>query len=154
MHGTATKLQTPRKIEVSGAVTGNANFDGSNNVTIVTKQTNVAVIEGTVQLAANSSDNLSQNKALITTKEINYPQGFTANNSVVISTGTVNNVYISEKGLAYGDIFSSNVNSQAMLSGAMPKNVSLQPKNILLFIGNISTQVVTYKYKIVLLKVS
>ena len=34
--GTATKLQTARNIAISGAVTGNANFDGSGNITIST----------------------------------------------------------------------------------------------------------------------
>ena len=32
--GSATKLQTPRNIALSGATTGNVNFDGSSNVTI------------------------------------------------------------------------------------------------------------------------
>ncbi|MCZ2946007.1 phage tail protein [Acinetobacter baumannii] len=37
---TATKLQTPRNIAISGAVSGSANFDGSGNITIVTTSNN------------------------------------------------------------------------------------------------------------------
>lgn len=37
---TATKLQTPRNIAISGAVSGSANFDGSGNITIVTTANN------------------------------------------------------------------------------------------------------------------
>ena len=37
---TATKLQTPRNIALSGAVSGNANFDGSGNITINTTANN------------------------------------------------------------------------------------------------------------------
>ena len=45
---TASKLQTPRNIAISGAVSGNANFDGSGNVEIVTSpNTNsLRVVEG------------------------------------------------------------------------------------------------------------
>ena len=38
---TADKLKTPRNIAVSGAVTGNTNFDGSANVTITTELSNI-----------------------------------------------------------------------------------------------------------------
>lgn len=34
--GTATKLQTPRTITLSGSVSGSASFDGSSNITITT----------------------------------------------------------------------------------------------------------------------
>lgn len=37
---TATKLQTPRNIAISGAVSGSANFDGSGNITINTTSNN------------------------------------------------------------------------------------------------------------------
>ena len=37
MLGTATKLKNARKIGLSGAVSGNANFDGSGNVNIETE---------------------------------------------------------------------------------------------------------------------
>lgn len=37
--GTATKLQTPRNIALTGDVVGNANFDGSGNITIETSTT-------------------------------------------------------------------------------------------------------------------
>jgi hypothetical protein len=41
---TATKLQTPRAVQVSGAVTGTANFDGSAAINIVTTATSDPVL--------------------------------------------------------------------------------------------------------------
>ena len=39
MHGTATKLVNKRNIKLQGAISGNADFDGSKNVTINTEAT-------------------------------------------------------------------------------------------------------------------
>ncbi|WP_149938119.1 phage tail-collar fiber domain-containing protein [Acinetobacter baumannii] len=46
---TATKLQTPRNIAISGAVSGSANFDGSGNITINTISNNAIGIGQTWQ---------------------------------------------------------------------------------------------------------
>ncbi|BAN88723.1 hypothetical protein AB237_2799 [Acinetobacter baumannii NCGM 237] len=53
---TATKLQTPRNIAISGAVSGNAWFDGSGNITITTTANNAIGISQTWQdVKANRS---------------------------------------------------------------------------------------------------
>lgn len=44
--GTATKLQTPRTISLTGGVTGSGQFDGSGNLTITTTVANVVDIDG------------------------------------------------------------------------------------------------------------
>ena len=51
---TATKLKTARNIGLSGAVTGNANFDGSANITINTKIGNIPTIYSGTDNPANS----------------------------------------------------------------------------------------------------
>ena len=51
---TATKLKTARSIGLSGAVTGNANFDGSANITINTTIGNIPTIYSGTDNPANS----------------------------------------------------------------------------------------------------
>lgn len=48
---TATKLQNARNIKLQGAVSGNANFDGSTNITINTEQANIAVLTGNITIS-------------------------------------------------------------------------------------------------------
>lgn len=76
---TATKLQTARNIKIQGAVSGNANFDGSTNIIITTTQANIATITGTITTPATNSDVIS---ATIT---LNYPSGYNKNNCVIMS---------------------------------------------------------------------
>jgi len=54
---TATKLQTPRNIAISGAVSGSANFDGSGNITINTISNNAIGIGQTWQDVASQRAN-------------------------------------------------------------------------------------------------
>ncbi len=74
---TATKLQNARNITLSGAVSGNANFDGSENITITTTQGNITVLTGIV-----NGNGL----------EIDYPTDFTKDNCVCISVMLFNSV--------------------------------------------------------------
>ncbi len=76
----ADKLSNARKITLSGAVSGNADFDGSKNVIINTNLSNIAVLTGKISLS-NGSGNV----------QINYPSGFNMNNCVPISYGCVYN---------------------------------------------------------------
>ena len=55
MLGSATKLQTKRNIKLQGAVSGNADFDGSGNVVIETAQANIAVITGSFSIEASTA---------------------------------------------------------------------------------------------------
>lgn len=70
VHGnsaTASKLATARNIKIQGAVSGNANFDGSNNVVINVVQANIAVLTGNITTPA------AGNSVTTGTVEINYP---------------------------------------------------------------------------------
>jgi len=83
--GTATKLATARKIALTGAVSGNANFDGSGNINITTTQANIAVLTGTITTPDANSDTVSA------TTTFSYPSGFNANNCVIIGLMSHNN---------------------------------------------------------------
>lgn len=74
MHGTATKLQNLRKIKIEGAVEGEVDFDGSQNVTIATTQANIAILEGDLP-----------NDGINTEIIVGYPKGFSRDNCAVIS---------------------------------------------------------------------
>lgn len=149
VHGnsaTAAKLQTARNIAISGAVKGNANFDGSGNVTITTSQNNIFVLTGSL----TGGNNL----------EINYPSGLTKDNCVCISAmfqNPANGIW----GLAGGLL-----NSSAYIAGSIPAKVTLSSK-IAVQIRNINIQdgenqtvyansspSANFKYKIILMKIS
>ena len=51
--GTATKLQTPRTISLSGGVTGSVSFDGSANASIATTVTGLGAANGIATLDSN-----------------------------------------------------------------------------------------------------
>lgn len=143
---TATKLQTARNIKLQGAVSGNANFDGSSNITITTTQANIAILTGTV-----NGDNL----------ELDYPAGFTKDNCICISAMLQNPNNVSGTwGLCTGGIF----NSSSYVTGSMPSKILLSTKiNIQLRIVNIidgegqtvyaNSTTANFNYKIVLMKV-
>lgn len=82
---TASKLATARKIALTGAVSGNVNFDGSGNVSIATTQANIAVFTQTID--PTSTGVIS----------FNYPTGFNQNNSMVLSATVANQ--LSENGI-------------------------------------------------------
>lgn len=72
---TSTKLKTTRNISLTGAVSGNANFDGSGDITIPVTQSNIAVITGTVTINSSGLGN----------KSVTFPAGFNKDNCIVIS---------------------------------------------------------------------
>lgn len=74
--GTATKLKTIRNIALSGAVKGNANFDGSGNVEISTTQNNIFVLTGKISLS-NGTGSTS----------VSYPTGLNSTNCIPIAVG-------------------------------------------------------------------
>lgn len=76
---TTTKWGTSRAISLSGAVSGSANVDGSGNVTISTTQANIAVISTNITTPAASSSSLEGNV------NVNYPSGYNKGNCVVLS---------------------------------------------------------------------
>lgn len=132
MLGTATKLKTAKKIEISGAVSGNVNFDGSGNVNIVTTQANIAIITGEIELS-NGSGVLT----------VNTPEGFTSDNSMIISTA----INFTGTQYSYGEYGIMNVNPKYKTSNNISVDVTL---------GNGQTSGPTGKktIKILLMKIS
>lgn len=132
-------MQTARTITVAGAVKGSASFNGSGNVTINTTQANIAILTGTVTIAASSGE---------VGVTLNYPDGFTKDNCVVISFGSYYDV---NKGYAFG--FHSN-SSAGMLRGTNDRDVFLNSSGIQIWYNNVSTSAIKLNYKIILMKVS
>ena len=89
---TASKLATARKIALTGAVSGNVNFDGSGNVSIATTQANIAILNENITPSENSVVNF------------NYPSGFTQSNCIVLSA-MVNNELSTNKIPTWGSTF-------------------------------------------------
>lgn len=150
MLGSATKLQTKRNIKLQGAVSGNADFDGSGNVTITTVQTNIAVLEGNISLDANTNDNVSNNKMQQTQWSIDYPAGFTKDNSILLC---FSGRFYTTKGYAFGDASGSGFDSVGMVTGAIPRDITFGDKlNCQAY--NMATSTKTFYYKIVIMRVS
>lgn len=151
MLGTATKLQTARNIKLQGAVNGNANFDGSGNVTITTTQGNIAVITGSMTLEANSQQNFESGVKKQTLKDIDFPEGFNKDNCVCIAFGIKR---FTEKNYNYGTGDSAPYNAT---TGAYDRNIvlgsSTDNSKINLSIWQLMTSSTTIYYKIVLLKI-
>ena len=126
VHGnsaTATKLENARNIKLQGAVSGDANFDGSGNVVITTTQTNIALITGTTN-PVSSEDTRCE-------ATINYPSGFNKNNCVVIS--------ITFQGISSAGIWGTGTtfDSSNTLSGTVSSRVLLRDNDISLTFKNI-----------------
>ena len=144
-HGnsaTATKLATARNIKLQGAVSGNANFDGSGNVIITTTQANIAILTGTLTLADGYASGT-----------INYPNGFNSSNCVVLSFMAHNTSAGNVMGYGYVE------KSVGYIAGAIGHCVSMKRDNINIHInnptdGSHSSGTDTFAYKIVLMKVS
>ena len=146
---TATKLQTARNISLTGDVTGSASFDGSKNVSISAKLANIAVLTGTVNATAASGDTHSFNSV-----KINFPNGFNANNCIVLSW------YIHRQGSSnnYGNAFgcTSVSDSRTWLRGGYPSMITFNFQNdnkITFTLENPITSATNFDYKIVLMKI-
>lgn len=147
MLGSANKLKTARTISLSGVVSGSVSFDGNQNVTINTTQENIAVLTGSVKLAAaSSSDNAKQ-----TTWTLNFPSGFNKDNSICVAFGIKTNT---KSGFAYG--LSESVSTRMFL-GTYFKSVqvgySSDTSKIFCEAYNPATSERTIDYKIVLMKI-
>lgn len=149
--GTATKLKTSRNIALSGAVKGNANFDGSGNVTINTTQDNIAVITGSMTLEANSQSNLGSNSEQQTNLKINFPTGFNKDNCVCLAFGMKS---YAEKNYSYGI---GNTSSNRAVTGSFYRHCVLGASDdntkISLQVWQMGTSKVTAYYKLVLMKI-
>lgn len=88
-----------------------------------------------------------------TTKSIPYPQGFTKENCVVISIGLGGQSYkFGYSGLAYGYSYTSP--QTGILAGSQDRYAVLKDEEITFSCYNPNDNAFTYKYKIVLMKIS
>ena len=149
MLGNATKLKTARNIKLQGAVSGNANFDGSKDIEITTTQNNFAVIEGNLQCNANTQDS-SKGECTFTATTVNYPSGFTKDNCCVISLGGKGTT-ASNRG--YGYAVGGITDAIDLAVGTEPKRVILENDCIRIQIGNLATESKDKSYRIVLMKI-
>lgn len=67
------------RVILNGAVSGSADFASNGAVTVTTKQANIAVLTGTIQMPEKDSSTLGGSS------NINYPAGFTSSNCCIIS---------------------------------------------------------------------
>lgn len=144
MLGTATKLQTVRNIKLQGAVSGNANFNGSENITINTIQSNISILTGTITMPETNSNTLQGSV------DINYPSGFTNTNCVVISVMSHNTIHTDWWGTPRYHAHSSSVTT-----GNGDTCVILKPNNITVhsYKANNEEARKDVTFKIVLMKV-
>ena len=149
---TATKLATARTISVSGAVSGSVSFDGSANVSITTKQANIAVLTGTMTLEANPQSDFEKGLQQQTIQKINFPSGFNKDNCICIAFGMKIDA---NKNYSYGT--SGSISNQAV-TGAYNKLVVLGASDdatkISIQVWQAATSKRTVYYKIVLMKIS
>lgn len=147
---TATKLQNARNIALSGAVTGNVNFDGSQGVIINTTQSNIAILEGTV----TTSEKLENETLHYNTYSFNFPEGFNKNNCYCIAFG-ISTTGESIQGYSYEILDPSDIRS--WLRSSLYRNIILGMNNniskIGVTIGTPFTEQMTIRYKIVLMKI-
>ena len=147
MLGTATKLKTAKKIELSGAVSGNVNFDGSGDVTITTEQSNITVFTGDMTLAAAPGDGTEET----TTKDLTLPSGFTKDNSVVISQGI--KLTASSLGFAFGS--TSTEDPFTWQEGLLPyRTFFTSDGKLRIEVDNFQSTQGKISYKVVLMKIS
>ncbi len=147
---TADRLKTARKIKLTGAVSGEASFDGSKDVTITTTQANIAILEG--KLAQdNDSDEVN----------VPYPEKFNKQNCVVISYactgGTTSQLF------TVGSLY----DSRSYIRGGLPMAVTLRDNDIAICakritmidgqspsVGYLSSgSMVSFKYRVILMKI-
>lgn len=154
MLGSATKLKTARKINgtnfdgtgdvttsqwgtartlaLTGAVSGSISVDGSGNVTITTKQANIAILTGNITLS-NGEGNTT----------VNYPSGFTISNCIVLAVSCARSA-------------SNNPTEYYTVSGTTVLGAYLQSSNVKLQATSLAGigPSATVKYQVVLMKVS
>lgn len=143
---TTSKWGTSRNIALSGAVSGNANVDGSGNVTITTTQSNIAVVTTSITTPAAGSETTTVNT------DVNYPSGFTQSNSVIISLMARNTGLTEQRWGTVGDTESS----LELQEGVYGLRASMRPSVIKVFTSKLSTTEAanTRQIRIVLMKIS
>ncbi len=149
---TATKLATARKIEINGAVKGSSEFDGGNNINIITEQNNIAIINGKITLQMEAGNSIEIGEA-----NVEYPFGFTKDNCIIICIIARKSDQTSNIGYSYGILADENY-SAVINSASMGKCAILEKDFISLTMrynwnGTMqSDRIDIYDYKIILMK--
>lgn len=152
--GSTNKLKTARNIKIQGAVSGNASFDGSKDVTINVTQANIAVVTGTMEITMTKD----MEQVFTGTKYIDYPTGYTSDNSIIIAIGA--KASGENKQYGYGSITETGT---ALNRGIIEKGITLTSNSLLLYcrydglnLGGVAseTKKETISFKIILMKVS
>lgn len=144
MLGTATKLKNTRNISLTGAVSGNTNFDGSGNVIIKTTQANIAVITGSLVTPAAGTEVINGQV------DVSYPNGFNSSNSVIISL-------MGQRSINPGEWAThEDVGSRGILNGSSNLNAVMMSNAIRVSFEKTTTQQPsqTINFRIVLMKIS
>ena len=131
-------MASARNIALTGAVTGNANFDGSGNISIVTKQGNIIELTGSINVTPGSTSTI----------DINYPAGCSKSNIVPVAFGDKT---VSSKEWNYG--FGMD-NSGSSLNGGGTKLLIMNSDKIRIGLTNIASTQKTYYYRLLFMKIA
>lgn len=134
---TTSKWGASRTLALTGAVSGSASVDGSGNVSITTTQANIAVITGELTAEAGKT----------TSVYTIYPYGYTKSNCVVISFGI--NTYTSGV-----DRFKFDDTEEVIESSPLGHGIRFDDDYMYIHFRNNKGSSTTFKYKIVLMKIS
>lgn len=115
----AVKLQTPRRIELAGGVTGDGTFDGSNNVTITTTLHLPNSITADLVGNALTANNFSNPRPISLTGAVTgYAIGGTSSDGWAIQTSLADESVTAAKLL--GNIPNSKLSNSAITLGSTP----------------------------------
>lgn len=131
----------------------NAEKLGEKSSTEYVLKENFAIIDKTLTLTANLESNSLEGKMVMTSDIIAFPQGFKKENTIVIAFGGISQKYYESKGLNYEDTSGTNLLSDGILSGAVPKSASIYSDGIHIKIANFSLQETEFKYRLILMKI-
>lgn len=143
-------MSTKRRINLQGDIIGNADFDGSESVTINTNLANIATLTGSIELTANSQENIQKTplQATMSSKTLSFPAGFNKDNTIVLFVGFRKT---SDKGFNYG--WNNYVSSSDFVRGTMPYDITVGPNGIIMRLGNFSSSSTNFEYKLILMKI-
>ena len=134
---------------------GNANKLGNKEASQYVTNDRFAVVNGQVTLTALSSEEFENKNFKATDIDINFPNGFNKDNSIVIALGAKPSS--GEGGYAYGNV-GELTSSMEFYFGCYPRYVALgtpvDSNKIRLRFFNFTTSAVPLNYKLVLMKIS
>ena len=113
-----------------------------------TGKSDYSIITGTITLTANTDENVADNYMMVTTKEIDYPDGFNDSNCVVVAFGVKTSA---NTGYHFGNLPDTLI-SAGLFTGLLPGKIWLNEGKLRVDMWNPSTTEKSIDYKIVLMK--